>query len=158
MYHITVQRTINKNDMPPLHYLKRWAKQTLKSKMETAELNIRVIGQSEMTELNSQYRHKAYPTNVLSFPFDMPEDIEETPFLGDIVICAPVVNQEAIDQNKTQDAHWAHMVVHGTLHLLGYDHETEADANIMEPEEIQILHTLGFANPYQTEENNGRGH
>ena len=110
-----------------------------------------------MTELNSQYRHKAYPTNVLSFPFDMP-DIEETPFLGDIVICASVVNEEAIEQNKLPEAHWAHMVVHGTLHLLGYDHETEADANIMEPEETHILHRLGFANPYQSEENNGRGH
>ena len=150
MYQVTIQYTIKKIDLPSQSQLKRWSKQVLKLKTTAAELNIRIVDTTEMTELNTQYRHKPSSTNVLSFPFDMPEEIEdEIPFLGDIVICAEVVNQEALQQNKSKEAHWAHMVVHGTLHLLGYDHETDADAAIMEPQEITILQSLGFPNPYQ---------
>jgi probable rRNA maturation factor len=137
--------------VPSQKLLKNWAKETLKKKTDAAELNIRIIDIDEMTELNKVYRHKEGPTNVLSFPFDMPEEInDELPMLGDIVICADIVKQEAIAQGKPESAHWAHMIVHGTLHLLGYDHETDAEASIMEMQEINILAELGFENPYQT--------
>jgi probable rRNA maturation factor len=150
MHKITIQRMVPKDTMPAQSLLKKWAKKALESKTSPAELNIRIVDIAEITELNSHYRHKSGPTNVLSFPFDMPEEAqEELLVLGDIVICAAIVNQEAQAQDKTQTAHWAHMVVHGTLHLLGYDHETDADAAIMELKEITILSTLGFNNPYQ---------
>lgn len=150
MYDIIVQSTVSSRMMPKKVLLKNWATAVLKTKINAAELTIRVVDPTEMTELNTQYRHKQGTTNVLSFPFDMPDELaDETPILGDIIICADVVNREAEEQHKTREAHWAHMVIHGTLHLLGYDHETENDANIMEPEEINILATLGFNNPYQ---------
>lgn len=150
MYDIIVQSTVSSRVMPKKVLLKNWATAVLKAKIKAAELTIRVVDPTEMTELNTQYRHKQGTTNVLSFPFDMPDELAgETPILGDIIICADVVNREADEQHKTREAHWAHMVIHGTLHLLGYDHETENDANIMEPEEINILATLGFNNPYQ---------
>lgn len=148
MYQVTVQRVVPKSSMPPSSLLKRWAKETLKLTTKTGELNIRIVDIDEMTDLNFRYRQKNKPTNVLSFPFDMPEIEDEMIFLGDIVICADVVNQEALEQGKTQEAHWAHMIVHGSLHLLGFDHETDADAAIMEPKEIHILQQLGFSNPY----------
>lgn len=149
MYQITIQYAVKNIGMPSTAQLKHWAKQVLKLNTKTAELNIRVVDKMEISALNTQYRHKTYATNVLSFPFDTPKEIEdEIPFLGDIVICAEVVNQEALQQNKSKEAHWAHMIIHGTLHLLGYDHETDADAAIMEPKEIAILQSLGFSNPY----------
>lgn len=150
MYQVTVQRAVPKNSMLSPMLLKRWAKAVLKLKTNAAEIAIRIVDIAEMTELNICYRHKKGPTNVLSFPFDTPEEVKgEIPFLGDIIICAEVVNQEANEQGKTMEAHWAHMIVHGSLHLLGYDHETDTDAAIMEPQEINILKTLGFPNPYQ---------
>ncbi len=115
----------------------------LKNKMPSAELTIRIVDKKEITELNSTYRHKNKPTNVLSFPFDMPEECEdEIPILGDIIICAEVIQEESLQQEKTVEAHWAHMVVHGALHLLGYDHEKDHEAEIMEAEEIKILEGL----------------
>ncbi len=150
MYQVTVQRIVPKDIMPSTKDLKHWAKAALKYLKKNAELNIRIVDTEEITELNSEYRKKNKPTNVLSFPFDMPEEVEdELAFLGDIIICAEVVNNEASEQHKSLAAHWAHMVVHGILHLLGYDHETEEDAEIMEPQEIAILATLGFPNPYR---------
>lgn len=150
MHLITVQRAVPKNEMPKALQLKQWAKTALKRKTPDIEMTIRIVDTDEMTELNTQYRHKTGATNVLSFPFEMPDElIDEMPLLGDIVICAAVVNQEAKEQGKTAIAHWAHMVVHGTLHLLGYDHENATDADIMESIEITILKELGFPNPYQ---------
>jgi probable rRNA maturation factor len=103
--------------------------------------------------LNSTYRQKTGPTNVLSFPFDLPEDIQlDMPILGDIVVCADVVNREAQEQHKTLDVHWAHMIIHGVFHLLGYDHETDHDAEKMERLEINVMQSLGFNNPYETRE------
>lgn len=88
---------------------------------------------------------------MLSFPFAISEEVDiDIPILGDIVICAEVVNQEAEDQGKPRDAHWAHMIVHGIFHLLGFDHETEDEAEVMESLEIAIMQTLGFDNPYQS--------
>jgi len=116
-----------------------------------AQLTVRVVGNEEMTQLNQTYRHKDGATNVLSFPFEAPEQVP-LPLLGDVVICAPVVEQEARQQHKTSMQHWAHMVVHGVLHLLGYDHITEAQAEQMEQLEIMILSRLGYANPYHITE------
>ncbi|AUM12105.1 rRNA maturation RNase YbeY [Ketobacter alkanivorans] len=111
------------------------------------ELTLRIVDTAESQELNSTYRSKDKPTNVLSFPFDGPDDIPLA-LLGDLVVCAPVVAQEAAQQNKPITAHWAHMVIHGSLHLLGYDHIQEQDAQQMEALEVQILAELGFADPY----------
>lgn len=150
MQRIIVQRAVPKNAMPMATQLKQWAKATLKDKISAVEMTIRVVDVPEITALNTQYRHKTGATNVLAFPFDMPANLtDELPLLGDIVICAAVVNQEALMQGKTTTAHWAHMVVHGTLHLLGYDHETPANAKRMEPLEMNILKNLGFPDPYQ---------
>ncbi len=112
-----------------------------------AEVTIRIVDEAESQQLNFDYREKDKPTNVLSFPFQAPPGIE-LPLLGDLIICAQVVAREAEEQNKALEAHWAHMVVHGCLHLLGFDHINEADAEEMEAEEVQILHDLGYANPY----------
>ena len=148
MYDIIVQRVIPLKS-PSTAQFKRWVTTVLKNKKPSAELTIRIVDKHEITELNATYRQKNKPTNVLSFPFDMPKECEdELPVLGDIVICAEVIEEEAKAQQKTLEAHWAHMVVHGTLHLLGYDHEQDAEAEIMEAEEIHWLAELGFNNPY----------
>jgi probable rRNA maturation factor len=153
MYEIIVQRVVQSKSLPTTAKLKRWATGVLTNKLSHAELTIRIVDKQEITELNSTYRHKNKPTNVLSFPFDMPPELkDETPILGDIIICAEVIAEEAEAQEKTLEAHWAHMVVHGTLHLLGFDHENDQDAEVMEAEEIKILQTFGFNDPYQVSE------
>lgn len=150
MHKITIQRRVPENTMPAKSLLKKWAEEALKTRSNAAELNIRIVNTNEITELNERYRHKQGPTNVLSFPFDMPEEVhDEVTVLGDVVICADVVNKEAIAQGKTEESHWAHIVIHGTLHLLGYDHEHEAEAIRMESLEAHILSAFGFKNPYQ---------
>ncbi len=114
-----------------------------------AALCIRVVDSEESAVLNGQYRQKPYATNVLSFPFEAPEDVAiAEDYLGDIVICADVVAEEALAQHKPLLAHWAHMTIHGVLHLRGYDHVEEQDALAMESLETQLLTQLGFANPY----------
>jgi len=115
-----------------------------------AEVSVYIVDEDESQELNLHFRQKDSPTNVLSFPADIPPELD-IPLLGDLVVCAPVVEREAEEQTKTLDAHWAHMLVHGTLHLLGYDHINEADAEEMEQLETQILQRLGFPAPYETE-------
>jgi probable rRNA maturation factor len=119
------------------------------------ELTIRVVSEAEGADLNTRYRHKQGPTNVLSFPFEAPADVD-MPCLGDIVICQPVVEREARDQHKLLEAHWAHLVVHGVLHLLGYDHLDDQQAEEMETLEIAILQQLGYPNPYLAPEYNER--
>lgn len=149
MYQIVVQRAVSGIAIPSSAKFKRWAKIALQEKIPNAEVTIRIVGKDEIQMLNATYRQKDKPTNVLSFPFEMPEEVElDIPILGDIVICAPVIEEEASEQNKPIEAHWAHMVVHGMLHLLGYDHEEESEALVMEAEEVKILSNLGFANPY----------
>ena len=112
-----------------------------------AELLIRLVDRRESRQLNTRYRHKNNATNVLSFPADLPEEVGLA-LLGDIVICAPVVAEEARDQHKTAEAHWAHLTIHGILHLLGHDHQLEEEAAEMESIESRILKSLGFPDPY----------
>ena len=112
-----------------------------------AALCLRIVGSAESRRLDREYRGKDKPTNVLSFP-SSPEERVATGALGDLVICAPVVAREAREQRKTLGAHWAHMIVHGTLHLLGFDHEKARAARVMEALEVEILRGLGFHDPY----------
>ncbi|MGP9832867.1 rRNA maturation RNase YbeY [Marinobacter sp. NSM] len=118
---------------------------------DPSEVTIRIVGNDESQNLNHQYRGKDKPTNVLSFPFEAPPGIT-VPLAGDLVICAPVVEKEAQEQHKDSVAHWAHMVVHGMLHLQGYDHIEDNEAEAMEALEVRLLSQLGFANPYEAEE------
>ncbi|EED31350.1 putative metalloprotease H16_A0526 [gamma proteobacterium NOR5-3] len=114
------------------------------------EAALRIVDAKEMQQLNAQYRGKDRPTNVLSFPADLPADVT-LDLLGDIVICAPVVQEEAATQGKPLAAHWDHMLIHGVLHLLGFDHESDAEATHMELLETQALATLGWPCPYQAD-------
>ena len=123
----------------------------LEGRRDEAELTIRLVDEAESQQLNREYRGKDRPTNVLSFPADLPA-VVESPLLGDLVICAPVVLREAKEQGKTVEAHWAHMVVHGVLHLLGYDHQNEQEAAEMEGIEAALLKEMGYRNPYIDEE------
>ena len=131
-----------------------WASAALGRRATNAELSVRLVGRAEGRKLNAQYRGKDYATNVLSFPASpgaMPPAAaagDVTTHLGDLVICPPVLRAEALEQRKTLRAHWAHLVVHGSLHLIGYDHERDADARRMERREIAVLRRLGFTNPY----------
>jgi probable rRNA maturation factor len=116
---------------------------------EQVEISLRLVDDAEMAQLNATYRGKQGATNVLSFPADLPPELD-LPLLGDIVICAPVVAAEAAQQGKSPSAHWAHMTIHGTLHLLGYDHVEEVDANTMEALESEVLRQFNYHCPYDT--------
>lgn len=147
---ITVQNPRRGAGVPAAAELERWARSALGEGVR-GELTLRVVGEGESAELNSRYRGKHGPTNVLSFKAEAPPAAGETgevlPF-GDVVICAEVVEREAREQGKPLAAHWAHMVVHGALHLQGYDHETVREASIMEARERDLLARLGFPDPY----------
>lgn len=134
-------------NLPTEEQINRWLNVILPPFMAEAELTIRIVDAQESQQLNNTYRHKDKPTNVLSFPFESPIEIE-TPLLGDLVICKQIVEQEAQEQRKSLDSHWAHMIVHGCLHLLGYDHIDDEEAEEMEALEIEIMAELGFTNPY----------
>ncbi|WOX04999.1 rRNA maturation RNase YbeY [Microbulbifer pacificus] len=144
---VDVQRATSQPDLPCDDDLARWAAAAVGIHRPEAEISLRIVDEDESQALNSQYRGKDKPTNVLSFPADIPEELG-LPLLGDLVICAPVVVLEAEQQHKALSAHWAHMVVHGTLHLLGYDHIEDDEAEIMENLETRILAQLGFDDPY----------
>ncbi|HSW13455.1 MAG TPA: rRNA maturation RNase YbeY, partial [Solimonas sp.] len=145
MSEITIQRMVPAAGIPAPASLRGWAAAALGR--ERGELNIRIVGDAESRMLNRQYRGKDKPTNVLSFQGE--PELESAPVIGDLVICAPVVAREAAEQGKALRAHWAHMVVHGCLHLLGHDHEQESEAVRMEALETRILKRLGFPNPYE---------
>lgn len=136
-----------KSKLPAAAAVRRWARTVLSHHGRGGEVTVRIVGEQESAALNERYRHKTGPTNVLSFPYGPPEQTM-TPLLGDIVICAPVVLAEARAQGKTAEAHWAHMVVHGVLHLLGYDHETDGEARDMEALEATLLRHMGYPHPY----------
>lgn len=148
---VDIDTTAQLPSVPPAAAFRRWATAAISAaNSPEGDIAIRIVNHDEIHQLNRDYRHHDKPTNVLSFPFEMPEGISEIDLIiGDLAICAAVVEQEACDQGKPIEAHWAHMVVHGTLHLLGYDHIDDADATIMEQLEIEILAQLGFGNPYQ---------
>ena len=131
--------------LPSPEQFTRWVAETVGT-VPTA-MTLRLAHVHEAAELNMKFRGKAYATNVLSFPLEFPEE-SGIPYIGDIVICPEVVAREAAEQHKPLLAHYAHLTVHGTLHLLGYDHEDEAEAGEMEMLETQILATLGFPDPY----------
>ncbi|MDL0432076.1 rRNA maturation RNase YbeY [Marinobacter sp. TBZ242] len=147
---VDLQRTIEAPGVPLDADFERWAGAAWLGK-DPSEVTIRIVASDESADLNSQYRGKSGPTNVLSFPFESPAGIT-VPLAGDLVICAPVVEKESAEQQKTLTEHWAHMVVHGMLHLQGYDHIDDDDAEVMEALEIRLLAQLGFSNPYETEE------
>jgi probable rRNA maturation factor len=137
-------------EVPSPQEFERWVAAALAGRREAGELTIRVVGVTEGAALNETYRHRSGPTNVLSFPIDdSPE--WDLPLLGDLVICAPLVMREAHEQHKSAMAHWAHLTVHGSLHLLGYDHEEPREAEIMEGLEAEILAALGYGDPYAGE-------
>ena len=141
-----MQIATRRTGVPHARSFARWANAALvagasRNRAQATELTIRVVGAAESRRLNRTWRGKDKPTNVLSFTAD-------APVLGDLAICAPVVAREAREQGKTPATHWAHMVVHGVLHLLGYDHENDRDAERMEARETKILAQLGMPNPY----------
>lgn len=145
---ISIQKADRDAKTPALKQLRDWSEMVLKQqKIRNSELCIRIVNEKESAQLNQHYRHKSGATNVLSFPANIPAGLA-IPLLGDIVICATVVNREAIEQGKVRAAHWAHMVVHGNLHLLGFDHIRNREAAEMEALESKILAKMGFANPY----------
>ncbi|MCK7542853.1 rRNA maturation RNase YbeY [Marinobacter bryozoorum] len=147
---VDIQRIIEDDTLPGDNDLIRWARAGWQQDHDS-EVTLRLVDEDESRELNHQYRGKDKPTNVLSFPFEAPAGIT-VPLAGDLVICAPVVAREAAEQGKTPEAHWAHMIIHGMLHLQGYDHIDDADAGVMEALEIRLLADLGYNNPYETEE------
>ena len=150
MYRVIIQQAAIDALAPKPATLRKWAKKVLQEKVKTAELTIRLVTVAEMQKLNEQYRYKKGPTNVLSFPLSLPEAVQlAIPILGDVVLCSEIINEEAKIQEKTPESHWAHMVVHGLCHLLGYDHEAEKDALKMQAVEIDLLYLLGFGNPYE---------
>lgn len=136
---------------PPVRDIRRWARAALGDEAGRAELTVRIVGEEESAALNERYRRKHGPTNVLAFPAGEHAVLAEgeLPPLGDLVICGPVVVREAHEQGKPVAAHWAHMVVHGALHLAGYDHEEEPAAALMEARERLVLAALGFPDPYE---------
>jgi probable rRNA maturation factor len=157
---LDVQSAIARTGLPTTKRLQLWAQAAYevhhaahthgrKRVVQPVQVSLRIVGTAESRKLNRDWRDEDHATNVLSFPAgEMPELEGEVPTLGDLVICAPIVKREASQQGKKLDAHWAHLMIHGVLHLLGYDHENERDAVLMEACEVAIVESLGFANPY----------
>lgn len=136
--------------LPTAQQIEQWARAAVQPQSDEVEMTVRIVDEGESHALNLNYRGKDRPTNVLSFPFECPDEVE-LPLLGDLVICRQVVEREAQEQDKPLMAHWAHMVVHGSLHLLGYDHIEDDEAEEMESLETQIMIGLGFVDPYLSE-------
>ncbi len=145
---ITVQNCTKLSQIPTKKQFQQWGDATLLNSSTSADLTIRIVSPEESAALNKKFRHKSGPTNVLSFAYE-PIPGEDPLSLGDLVICAELVKEEAHIENKTFIERWAHMIVHGLLHLQGYDHEAQHEAQEMEAIEVKILQNLGFANPYE---------
>ena len=143
---IDLQNDESLTNLPVQQDFETWVNAALVQKFDNLEQTIRLVGEAESRALNSQYRAKNAPANVLSFTVE--NDYLDYECLGDLVICAPIVEQEAQQQGKPLPAHWAHMVIHGMLHLQGYNHQNAAEADEMEALEAKILSTLGYTNPY----------
>lgn len=144
---------VNSSDLqlPAQSELESWATAAVDHHRQDAEISLLIVDEEEGAELNRQWRGKEGATNVLSFPSGLSPELK-LPLLGDLIICAPVVEREAIEQEKSLNSHWAHMIVHGTLHLLGYDHIENREAEAMESLEAEILSQLGYPDPYQDRE------
>lgn len=147
MLEIDLQLASCNPDVPELEQFECWVAAALFGARDAAEIAIRVVDEEEGRELNAIYRGYDHATNILAFPAELPAGVDAV-LLGDLVICAPLVIREAAEQDKALAAHWAHLVVHGVLHLLGYDHEQEAAAAVMESQERAILAELGYPDPY----------
>lgn len=142
-----IQNCTDNEFVPGDEYFNKWVSLAVNAE-KYGEITIKIVSVAEIIELNTAYRNKNSATNVLSFPFEndvLPVDVQ---ILGDIAICSTIVNQEAQEQNKNNLFHWAHLVIHGVLHLLGYDHIEDSDALEMESLEIELLASLGIENPY----------
>ncbi|MGY6276465.1 rRNA maturation RNase YbeY [Methylomonas sp. MgM2] len=150
MNNLDIQIATAAGDYPSEQQFQKWVDTVLSDPTQDSEIVIRLVDNAESAALNRQYRRKQGPTNILSFPFEAPEGFE-TDLLGDLVICVPLIGREAIEQHKLPEHHWAHITIHGVLHLLGYDHIEEAEAEEMEALEIKLLNMLNIANPYQEE-------
>ena len=149
-YYIDIQHVSEKKPPVTDAVLRRWATLTLQSHRHSAELTLRLVDIEEITQLNQLYRKINNPTNVLAFPTNYPTHIGlKSQLLGDVIICPDVLNNESIALKKNLTAHWAHIVIHGVLHLLGYDHIKDDDTMTMQALEIKLLATLGFDNPYE---------
>jgi probable rRNA maturation factor len=145
---VSVQVVTTAKGLPSRASLSAWVQAALAGvRRRSVCVTVRIVGKNESKALNSRFRGKQKPTNVLSFPFEAPPGTRSD-LLGDVVICADVVRREAREQGKFERAHWAHMVVHGIMHLRGYDHERSREAAVMEARETRVLKTLGFPNPY----------
>ncbi|WP_419208797.1 rRNA maturation RNase YbeY [Photobacterium leiognathi subsp. mandapamensis] len=142
--------TESQDELPTEAEFQQWLDAAVTPFQADAEVTIRLVDEADSHELNLEYRGKDRPTNVLSFPFEAPPGIE-LELLGDLIICRQVVEKEALEQNKQLKAHWAHMVVHGSLHLLGYDHIEDDEAEEMEGLETEIMQNMGFVDPYISE-------
>ena len=144
---LDTQRILEADGVPSDAAFRKWTEAALGERLDKAELVIRIVDEAEIRTLNREYRGMDKPTNVLSFPSDLPPEVESD-LLGDLIISAPVVQREAREQDKSLQAHWAHMVIHGVHHLIGFEHETDRQALEMETWERSLLEGLGFPDPY----------
>ena len=148
---VDIQIESQSKQLPSTDQFQVWVDTVLTHADEDSEVVIRIVDEAEMIQFNQQYRQKEGTTNILSFPFDAPDEVESS-LLGDLLVCAPVIEKEALLQNKKLAHHWSHMIIHGVLHLLGYDHINDDEAQEMEALEIKMLSTIDIANPYQEKE------
>ena len=145
--------TVDQEGIPTEETLAKWAQTALEigGRKTDAELTVRIVQSDEIQALNGIYRHKDSPTNILSFPFECPPEVD-LPLIGDLVVCLAVLKKEALEQGKSVEEHFAHLIVHGCLHLIGYDHIDAEDALVMEPLEVKAVMALGYDNPYKDDE------
>ncbi len=144
---LEIQTIYESPGQPEQQQIQLWIDTALADYDRDTEIVVRIVDEQESAQLNEQYRHKSGPTNILSFPVEVPEGVDLN-LLGDLVICAPLLATEALQQNKPLTDHWAHIIIHGVLHLLGYDHLEDDEAEQMESKEIDILNNLHINNPY----------
>jgi probable rRNA maturation factor len=148
VHEVDIEVVCASQGMPSNERMCGWVRLALMDLSAPVSVAVRLVGEDEIRDYNRRYRERDRPTNVLSFPVEgLPAALEVRP-LGDILVCTPVVVEEARVRGIAEDAHWAHLLIHGTLHLLGFDHEYDADAEVMESREIALLETAGFTNPY----------
>lgn len=152
-YYVDIQNASSDPLLVSEDEITRWVEQTLQKEVESAELTVRFVDEDEIMQLNNTYRKQNKTTNVLAFPSNLPDGITlDYPLLGDIIVCPKVLMQESEEQNKPLVAHWAHIIIHGVLHLLGYDHMKDEDARTMQQQEIAVLAHFQYANPYNEED------